>query len=396
MIGGSTAAAELASIERWRDVAPLVTTAERYHRVERARTLMAAENADALIVGAGSSLFYFTGVAWGMIERLLAMVLTIHGKPVVICPAFEAGSLDAILDVECDVRYWQEHESPSKLIAAVLKERGCDRLAVDPQIPFGMIEPLRRAAPSAALASGAMIIDGCRSVKSNAELAILRQAKHMTLEVHRRAARILKPGMRANTVRTFIDQAHKAIGAAGSSFCIVQFGASTAFPHGLPTDDILADGDMVLIDTGCAIQGYNSDITRSYVFGASNDEQRRVWEIERTAQAAAFAAVRPGIACEEVDRAARSVLEKHGLGPLYQLPGLPHRTGHGVGLSVHEGPYLVRGDRTPMAVGMCFSNEPMIVLPDKFGVRLEDHLHVTEEGAEWFTEPYRAIDQPFQ
>jgi len=303
-----------------------VTKAERLDRVERARTLMAAENADALIVGGDSSLLYFTGVAWGMIERLLAMVLTMHGKPDMIGPAFEAGSLDAVLEVECGVRFWQEHESPPELIAAVRKERGCGRLAVDPQIPFRMVEPLRRAGPSAALASRAMIIDGCRSVKSNAGLAILRQAKHVALKVRRRAARILEPGMRASTVRTFIDQAHKASGAAGISFCIVQFGASTAFPHGLPTDDILADGDMVLIDTGCAIQGYNSDITRSYVFGAPNDEQRRVWEIERTAQAAAFAAVRPGVAREEVDRVARSVLEMQGLGPLYQLPGLPHRT----------------------------------------------------------------------
>jgi Xaa-Pro dipeptidase len=217
----------------------------------------------------------------------------------------------------------------------------------------------------------------------------------MTLEVQRRAARILAPGMYASEVVRFIDQAHRAIGSAGSTFCIVQFGASTAFPHGLPQDDVLREGDMVLIDTGCAVQGYNSDITRSYVFGAPTDEQRAIWAIEREAQQAAFDAARPGTSCEQVDRSARAVLERHALGPGYQLPGPPHRTGHGIGLSIHEAPYLVRGDATILAPGMCFSNEPMIVMPGKFGIRLEDHFHVTDDGATWFTLPSPSIELPF-
>ena len=221
------------------------------------------------------------------------------------------------------------------------------------------------------------------------------QAEQMTLEVQRRAARVLAPGIRASEVVRFIDQAHKAIGSAGSTFCIVQFGASTAFPHGLPQDDELHEGDMVLIDTGCAVQGYNSDITRSYVFGKADAEQRRIWEIEAEAQRAAFDAARPGVLCEDIDSAARAVLERHGLGPDYRLPGLPHRTGHGIGLSVHEAPYLVRGDRTALRPGMCFSNEPMIVVPGRFGVRLEDHFHVTEDGAAWFTEPPRLMECVF-
>lgn len=395
MIGGSTIAAELATIQPWADRAPAITLAERQARIERARAAMVDAGADALLVGAGLSLSYFTGIGWGMIERLVAMVLTPRGKPYIVCPAFEQGSLEAILTLDVDLRLWEEHESPSALVAAILREAGATRLAIDPALPFGMAERVRLAAPSASVLDATPIIDGCRAIKSEPELALMRQAKRMTLEVQRRAARVLAPGIRASAVRGFIDAAHKAIGSAGSTFCIVQFGASTAFPHGLPQDDELREGDMVLIDTGCAVEGYNSDITRSYVFGKADDEQRRIWEIEAEAQRAAFDAVRPGVPCAAIDAVARAVLERHGLGPDYRLPGLPHRTGHGIGLSVHEAPYLVRGDETPLQPGMCFSNEPMIVVPGRFGVRLEDHFHVTDHGARWFTEPSRAIDEPF-
>jgi len=394
-IGGSTAAAELADLAPWPDRAPAITHDERLGRIERARALMTDAGVDVLIVGAGASLNYFTGVGWGMIERLVAMVLPRVGRPIIICPAFEAGSLEAVLAIEADTRLWEEHESPSDLVAGALGELGAATLAVDPALPFGMAERLRAAAPSASLKDASPIIDGCRMIKSKAELALMRQAKRMTLEVQRRAARILEPGVKASAVRRFIDEAHRAIGAAGSTFCIVQFGRSTAFPHGLPGDDSLAEGDMVLIDTGCAVQGYNSDITRSYVFGEASAEQRTIWALERESQQAAFDAARPGAPCESVDAAARRVLENAGLGPDYRLPGLPHRTGHGIGLSVHEAPYLVRGDRTPMRPGMCFSNEPMIVVPGRFGIRLEDHFFVTPDGAEWFTQRSAAIDRPF-
>lgn len=395
MIGGSSVAAELAAIRPWADVAPAITHDERLARIDRARALMSSNGADALLVGAGHSLSYFTGIGWGMIERLVAMVLTQDGKPHIVCPAFEQGSLEAILTMDVELRLWEEHESPSRLVAEILREAGCVSLAIDPALPFGMANRLRIAAPSTDILDATPIIDGCRAIKSDAELALMRQAKRMTLEVQARAARILAPGITASEVRRFIDQAHKAIGSAGSTFCIVQFGATTAFPHGLPQDDVLSEGDMVLIDTGCAVQGYNSDITRSYVFGRASDEQRRIWDIEAQAQRAAFDAVQPGVPCEAIDQAARAVLERHGLGPGYRLPGLPHRTGHGIGLSVHEAPYLVRGDQTPLVPGMCFSNEPMIVVPGKFGVRLEDHFHVTTEGAAWFTEPSASIDRPF-
>jgi Xaa-Pro dipeptidase len=386
----------LSRIQPWQSVAAPISREERLIRIEHARALMAAAGIDALLIGAGPSLQYFTGVGWGMIERLLAMVLPREGDPVLICPAFEAGSLNAVLEIDADVRLWQEHESPYALAASFLDDAGIKLLALDPSLPYAMTEALRKAASSSlAICSAAAVIDGCRMSKSRNELALLRQAKQMTLDVQRQAAAILQPGIAASTVRRFINDAHRAIGSEGSTFCIVLFGRSTSFPHGLPQDDILAEGDMVLIDTGCAVQGYHSDITRSYVFGEPTTKQRFIWNLEQEAQQAAFDAARPGALCEQADDAARRVLQRGGLGPDYQLPGAPHRTGHGIGLSVHEAPYLVRGDRTEMQPGMCFSNEPTIVIPGEFGVRIEDHFFVTPTGAEWFTDRSVSIDKPF-
>ncbi|KTE16007.1 M24 family metallopeptidase [Sphingopyxis sp. H115] len=395
-IGGSTAAQELATIAPWADRAAPITADEREARIEKARRLMHANGVDALLIGAGASLRYFAGIPWGASERLVAMLLPARGKPIVIAPAFELGTLEADLKITVELRLWEEDESPSTLVVGALRELGATRLAIDPAMAFLFVDRIRRAGPSLDLIDGGPVVHGCRMYKSAAELALLQQAKSMTLEVHRRAARILVPGIRASEVTRFLDEAHRKIGASGgNSFCIVQFGRATAFPHGLPGDAILQEGDVVLIDVGCVIEGYNSDITRTYVFGEADAEQRRMWTLEQEAQAAAFDAARPGLSCEAVDAAARAVLEAAGLGPDYRLPGLPHRTGHGIGLSIHEPAYLVRGDTTPLAPGMCFSNEPMIVIPDRFGIRLEDHFYMAEDGPRWFTEPSPAIDRPF-
>ena len=252
------------------------------------------------------------------------------------------------------------------------------------------------AAGDYAIREASTLIQLCRAQKSPAEIALMQQAKNMTLEVHRRTARILRPGISTAEVTRFIDLAHRSIGApSGSSFCIVLFGTATSYPHGVPYEQYLEDGDVVLIDTGCTIEGYHSDITRTYVFGDASDEIRHHWNLEKAAQLAAFSAAKPGAPCEATDCAARKVLEEAGLGPHYTLPGLPHRTGHGIGLSIHEGPYLVQGDKTPLATGMCFSNEPMIVVPGQFGIRLEDHFYMTETGPRWFTQPSPSIDEPF-
>ena len=389
-IGGSTIAAELAALGQWHSPASPIGKEERNARLERARARLAAIGADALLVNAGPSLRYFTGIGWSPTERLVAMLLPVNGKPWILCPAFERGSLEAELAIDAELLLWEEDESPLALIADVLAANAV--LALDPLLPFHWSEPLRA---SFRPVSGALVIDGLRMVKSATELALMQQAKAMTLEVHRRAARILEPGIRASTVKRFIDDAHRALGAAGSTFCAVQFGTATAYPHGLPGDQQLEEGQLVLIDTGCTVHGYHSDITRTYAFGAVDDEIRALWALEKEAQAAAFDAVEPGAPCESVDAAARRVLERAGLGPDYRLPGLPHRTGHGIGLAIHEPAYLVRGDRTPLTPGMCFSNEPMIVVPERFGIRLEDHMHVTETGAAWFTEPQHSIDRPF-
>ncbi|HWU71506.1 MAG TPA: Xaa-Pro peptidase family protein, partial [Pseudoxanthomonas sp.] len=329
-------------------------------------------------------------------ERLVALLLTASGSPLLVCPAFEEGSLDAVLSIPAEKRLWGEHEDPHALVAQAMRERGAKTLGLDPAAGFWVHTGLGRHLDTRAIADAAPVVDGCRACKSPAELALMQQACDMTLHVHRLAAGLAEEGLRTDELVRFIDEAHRTLGADnGSTFCIVQYGHATAYPHGVPGVQSLRENDLVLIDTGCSVQGYQSDITRTWIFGRASDAQCRIWDLERAAQQAAFDAVRPGTPCEAVDAAARKVLEAAGLGPDYRLPGLPHRTGHGCGMSVHEAPYLVRGNHTALAPGMCCSDEPMIVVPEAFGVRLEDHFHVSESGAQWFTPPSPGIDRPF-
>lgn len=394
-IGGSSVGAELATLKSDHALPPSISRDERLQRIERARRLTRDAGADALIINAGASLRYFTGVPWGASERLVAMILPVDGEPVMVCPAFESGSLEAVLEVAADVRLWEEDENPFTLVASTLRDARANVAAIDPALPFEMAGRLSAEMPALRLQEASSVVNGCRMCKSAAELALMQYAKNLTLDVHRRAARILAPGISTSEVRRFIEDAHRKLGTAGSTFCIVQYGEGTAYPHGLPGEQRLREGDIVLIDTGCSVEGYNSDITRTYVFGKATDEQRHIWELEHAAQAAAFASAQLGVECQAVDAAARELLTRAGLGPDYRLPGLPHRTGHGIGLSIHEPAYLVRGDRTPLAPGMCFSNEPMIVIPGRFGIRLEDHFYMTEQGPKWFTQPAPSIDAPF-
>ena len=395
-IGGSNAATELAALTRWSQPAPRIGADERAQRLARARALLDASGADALVVCGRASLRYFSGLSWSPSERLVALVLRARGAPVMVCPQFELGTVQAGLGIDVEIRTWEEHESPYALVADAVREQVATVLALDPEAPFFVAEGLRRALWPIALHEAAAVIDGCRMYKSETELALIRQAMAMTLEVQRHAAAILAPGITTGEVRRFIDAAHRAFGAdGGSTFCAVQFGEATCYPHGVPGEQQLQHGDIVLIDTGCQVDGYNSDITRTYVFGQPSAAQAAAWQLERDAQQAAFEAVRPGVACEAIDATARGLLERAGYGPDYRLPGLPHRTGHGLGLSIHEPAYLVRGDTTPLAPGMCFSNEPMLVVPGQFGIRLEDHFHVTEHGAQWFTQPAHSLAAPF-
>ena len=347
----------------------------------------------AVLIGPTSSLLYFTGMSWHPSERLTAALIHANGKVDYICPGFEREKVQGIIGIPGDIHTWEEDGSPYRLVADRLV-RG--RLGVDDQVALFTYLGLRHAIPEDRIADAGPLINRLRRQKSPAELALMTYAKTLTLEVHRRAWKSLTPGVRTSDVVRFIDNEHRALGADGGNiFCIVSFAQDTALPHGGETDRTLAKGDVVLIDTGCKVGGYCSDITRTYTFGEATPRMREIWNLEKEAQAAAFEAAHPGAPCESVDAAARAGLERAGLGPNYRLPGLPHRTGHGIGLDVHEAPNLVRGDKTPLAPGMCFSNEPMIVIPNEFGVRLEDHFYMTESGPRWFTQPQASIEDPF-
>ncbi|MDP4534654.1 Xaa-Pro peptidase family protein [Alkalimonas collagenimarina] len=377
-------------------VAPIAVSEYR-QRINKARMLMQQQQLDAVLLNAGTNLRYFTGVDWYASERLVAALLLRDGRLLYVLPHFEIGSIEPLMLVSGDILSWHEHENPYQICAeAVMAFAGQQaRLAIDESAQFFIADGIRQAGPELQLSNAKAVTAGCRMQKSAAELALIQRAMDMTLAVHQATASILYPGISTDEVSRFINEAHRRVGASGSYFCIVLFGGDTAFPHGVANPKALEDGDMVLIDTGCRVHGYLSDITRSYVFGTPSDKQRQVWQHEKQAQLAAFAAARPGQPCETVDHAARSYLVEQGYGPDYNLPGLPHRTGHGIGLDIHEWPYLVQGDVTPLLPGMCFSNEPMLVLPGEFGVRLEDHFYITEAGPVWFTEPAHAIDQPF-
>ncbi|MDA1265740.1 MAG: Xaa-Pro peptidase family protein [Planctomycetota bacterium] len=395
-VGGATQSEALARLaDRTAGITPISMDELEARRV-RAQLLMRDAGLEALYLHAGSNLNYFTGTAWHASERIGAAILPAEGPIEYIAPAFERGTFESYLRVAGEIRCWEEHESPYALLASRLAELGVtSKLGLDEATPFFALHGIRTAAPHLELCDAQPVTQGCRSQKSAAELALMQRAKDMTLEVHQAAATILRPGISTVEVSEFIDRAHRAVGAARSSFCIVLFGPDSAFPHGVKTPKALDAGDVVLIDTGCLLHGYNSDITRTYVLGEPTARQREVWDVERAAQAAAFAAAQPGVPCGDVDRAAREVIEQAGFGPGYALPGLPHRTGHGIGLDIHEGPYLVGSDRTPLAEGMCFSNEPMICVPGEFGVRLEDHFYMTADGPRWFTRPSPSIEDPF-
>lgn len=394
-VGVSTIEAELAAIAPFENRVARIGLQERLGRIEKLRQLMAHQGIDAIVLTAGSNLRYFTGVPWGQTERLVGVVISAT-EAIAVCPKFEDSALAPVLQIEAECRYWEEDEDPNALVADVLSSLGAKTVAVDPNCPLWLFSRIREAATGATLLNGEPLTVPLRACKSATELALLKEAKQMTLEVHRRTARALQDGMRASEVRAFIDSAHRAIGAdGGNTFCAVQFGEATSHPHGVPGDQVLRENDLVLIDTGCSVDGYQSDITRTYAFGAPDPEVQRIWDIEKEAQQAAFDYAQIGVRCGDVDLEARRVLERYNLGPNYRLPGLPHRTGHGVGLDIHEGPYLMSADDTPLEAGMCFSNEPMIVVPGAFGVRLEDHFYMSDSGPVWFTEPQPSYTKPF-
>lgn len=396
-IGGKRIEQALATLTDMSAGAAPIGKDEYAARIVRAQAAMRANGIDALWLNAGTNLFYFTGMRWHPSERMVGAILPADGALVYLAPAFEEGTLLDYMQVAGTIHTWQEHESPYALfVALVTPGASAPRIGIDESTPFFIANGIRQAAPHLELVDAKAVTAHCRARKSAAEIALMQRAKDMTMAVHIATASILREGITTVEVEQFVDRAHRKVGApAGSYFCIVLFGAATAFPHGVSYVQTLKPGDTVLIDTGCKLHHYISDITRTYVFGAPSERQRHFWNLEKAAQQAAFDAAQLGVACEAVDAAARSKLAAAGLGPDYQLPGLPHRTGHGIGLDIHEWPYLVGGDRTPLDVGMCFSNEPMICVPGEFGIRHEDHFYMTPDGPRWFTQPAHSIDDPF-
>jgi Xaa-Pro dipeptidase len=374
-----------------------ITPDEFQHRLLRAQELMSElqPNIDALFVAPGSSLYYFTGIRWGMSERLLGLVLPRAGQPIVIVPGFEEGRLREKLRFPMEVRVWQEDESPTKIAAAALADRGIrtGRIGIEETSPFTYYDHLRDAAAGFECVSADPITIGCRGHKSAHELELMRLACDATFDVFRAVFASLKAGMSQDAIGRMVEGGFSKMGLGGGA--LVLLGASAALPHGTLKPQTLKEGDVVLIDGGCKVEGYESDVTRTVIFGKPSAKIARAYEIVRKAQNAALDAARAGRLSGTVDDAARAVIVAAGYGPDYKF--FTHRLGHGIGLDGHEHPYLVRGSKTVLEVGMTFSNEPGIYVPGEFGMRCEDDMVITADGpAQLLTQNFAiSLEKPF-
>jgi Xaa-Pro dipeptidase len=381
-----------------RDQVRPITADERRARVAKARRLMAEQKIDALMLCQGTSLVYFTNIQWSGGERLFAAIVPAKGEPFFVCPAFEEDRAREQIALgpfagTADVRTWHEHESPYERVAEGLRDRGIStgKLGVEETVDFVFSDGVRRAARGLEIVSGTPITAGCRMIKDAHELELMRLASNVTLRAYAAAYQSLKEGMTQTDFARLVSAAHRQQGFEGGAG--VQVGEFSALPHGSITPQTVREGTILLIDGGCNIAGYQSDLSRTFVLGRPTDKMKRVFEIERQAQDAALAAARPGVACEAVDAAARKVIVDAGYGPDYKY--FTHRVGHGLGMDWHEWPYLVRGNTTPLAPGMVFSDEPGIYLRGEFGVRLEDDMYITEDGAKLFTPQSESLEKPF-
>jgi Xaa-Pro dipeptidase len=395
-VGGSSFEAELAKLEATSAGIAPIAVGEFKARIAKAQQLLREQGLQGLYLDTSTNLLYFTGIQLKLTERLHGAIIPAEGEVVYLSPAFEEPKTREYMQFGDDVRCWEEHEDPTALVVETIRSLGYESgsIALDPDTPFYTVDGLRKAGNRFDFTNGNAITAACRQLKSAAEIALIQRAMDVTMAVHKAAARTLRVGMTTTELVDFLDKAHRKLGLT-PTFGAAQFGEATAYPHGVPYPQTLAEGDMVLIDTGARHGGYHSDITRTYVFGEPTERQREIWNLEKRAQLAGFAAARLGAPCEAVDQGARGVIEAAGFGPGYKVPGLPHRTGHGLGLAIHEEPFMVKGSRTPLAPGMCFSVEPMMCIYGEFGVRLEDIAYMAEDGARWFTQPAHSVDDPF-
>ena len=370
-----------------------ITREEFLERQDRARRYMADAGIDAIFMAGGSSIHYFTGIDWGNSERLFAMVFPAKGEPAYVTPAFEKGRALEQIKFGNDVRTWQEDQSPYHLVAGILKDRGIasGRIGIEETVKYAFSDGVAKAAPGATYTSADPVTARCRRVKSAHEVDLLRLANQITLKAFQNSLATIHEGMTHYELGRKISAEHAKLGASGGA--LVLFGEHAALPHGTVAPQILRKGDIVLIDGGCSVQGYEADITRTTVLGKPTDRQLKVWEIVHRAQAAAAKAARPGAACEDVDAAARKVITDAGFGPDYKY--FTHRLGHGIGLDGHEWTYLVRGNKTKLEPNMTFSDEPGIYIPGEMGIRLEDIMVITESGGELLTGQAPSLENPF-
>jgi Xaa-Pro dipeptidase len=382
---------------RFKDKIVPISVDERKQRIARAQELMEQQKIDAIFLEGTTSCFYFTGMRWGQSERTFGVVIPAKGSIIYICPKFdEDRAKELIKPVFGDeVRCWEEHESPYALIAGAVKDRGVvhHKIGMEERVRFFIADGVKKAAPGMEIVDATPITAGCRIIKSKAEIALLQIANDVTIEAYKMAFPTVKPGMSQTELSANISSAFRKLGFSGGAMVIV--GKYSALPHGSIAPQTIQEGDIVLIDGGTTCEGYESDISRTICVGKPSQRQIDVWNTEKQAQDAAFAAIKIGAPCEVVDAAARAVIEKAGFHKNYQLPGLPHRTGHGIGLDGHEWTNFVKGNKTPIQVGMCFSNEPTISIPGEFGIRLEDCLYIGENGPHFFTKQSISIEQPF-
>ena len=388
----------LAKLKSRKSEATPITVDERRERQERARKLMSQNALDAIVLMAGTSLQYFSGIRWWGGERTFALVLPAKGGAFYVCPAFEEGrAREQIANspdgAQADVRVWQEDDSPYQRIAQGLKERGiaAGKLGIEETIHFVFADGIAKASSQATIASATPVTAGCRMIKSAHEIALMRLAAEVTLAAYEAAYLAVKDGMTQPQLEELVRKAHERLGFEGEAD--VQVGEFSAFPHGSVTPQVVHEGTIVLMDGECSVEGYKSDITRTYVLGKSSAKMNKVFDIVLRAQSAALAAARPGAACGSVDAAARKVVTDGGYGPDYKY--FTHRLGHGMGMDGHEWPYLVRGNTTKLQANMTTSNEPGIYIRGEFGVRIEDDMHITENRAELFTPQTRSLEDPF-
>jgi Xaa-Pro dipeptidase len=370
-----------------------ITGDERRARLAKAQALMGKLGMDAIYLDGGSSLEYYTGMHWWTSERLMGMLLPKSGDPVYITPAFERSRALEQIRFGRDVRTWQENESPYALVAQVMREHhaGTGVLGIEEKVPFFRSSGIAEAMPQAKLVSATPVTAGCRAIKSPAELALMQVANNATLSVYKAIWQGLQPGMTQQQVSAWVDAAYARLGLQGNAS--VNVGKYTALPHGSREPQYIREGTPVMLDDGCYVEGYMSDITRTFTLGKPSDKMKRVFDIVRKAQQAALKAAHPGAAMESVDAAARKVIVDAGYGPGYKY--FSHRLGHGIGMDMHEWYYLVQGNTRRIETSMTFSDEPGIYIPGEFGVRLEDDMHVTSDGARWFTPQSPSLEHPF-